>query len=156
MNRNKKTLTSFFSHWIIPTSKDDKHENFNTLVSELSESKATENCALSVLKVNEYVYNAGTRVFDDSFQSLQNSSLCCKEINLWSQWRSVWTEEMWNYKRDTFPWIDCNECKTCSNDSYLGEFRKEWIAISREWHSYILWVIQAHTVHVSSKKDFRA
>ncbi|KAJ8882971.1 hypothetical protein PR048_014810 [Dryococelus australis] len=72
--------------------------------------------------------------------SSPNSDSYCNEMNLQSRRPSVWTEVMWNNKRDALPWIDCKNgrlgCKLCSEVSCRSSFKNERIAISKEWHSY--------------------
>ncbi|KAJ8884226.1 hypothetical protein PR048_016083 [Dryococelus australis] len=140
----QKTLTSFFSRSNISTSEDGEpgeHENPSASVPTMSEDKSYRKLYMVSFKNDECVLlNNGTEGFSDSLQSSSNLDLCCNEKNLQSRWPSVRTEEMWNRKRDAFPWIDCKNgklgCKLSSEVSCLGTFKKERIAISKEWHSY--------------------
>lgn len=58
-----------------------------------------------------------------------------------SKWPSIWTREMWDHKKDAFPWLDCQNgklgCTLCKQVSHLGAFKKERLALtSKEWCSF--------------------
>lgn len=57
-------------------------------------------------------------------------------------WPSIWTAEMWERKKNVFPWLDCRHgklgCKICKEVGQLGAYKEERISISKEWHSYLV------------------
>lgn len=59
-----------------------------------------------------------------------------------NDWPSVWTREMWERKKEAFPWLDCREgklgCSICKNISNLGAFKTERSSISNEWRCYLI------------------
>ncbi|KAK9745505.1 hypothetical protein QE152_g6843 [Popillia japonica] len=57
-----------------------------------------------------------------------SSSSATPDIEIVSKWPSIWSSDMWERKREAFPWLDCKN----------GAFKKERTSISKEWSTFTI------------------
>lgn len=128
-NKKQKTLTSFFSR--------------GTIQSSCESSTFASRDANTLLKPGEssfvqHTETEGICVIDNSL-SVPSSST---EDSTISRWPSIWTEEMWERKKNAFPWLDCINgklgCNVCKEVAQLGTFKKERMSISKEWRLFLI------------------
>lgn len=89
--------------------------------------------------------NVGKITVDDNLWSeplLNSDNQLLKEEIADCKWPIIWTQEMWERKKEAFPWLDCKDgklgCSTCNHVSHLGAFKTERSSISNEWRSYLI------------------
>ncbi|XP_050516420.1 E3 SUMO-protein ligase KIAA1586-like [Diabrotica virgifera virgifera] len=130
--KNQKTLFSFFSK----QPNEDKGEEVNDFGVSLSGKNST---SLRVSSDEKSDLQAGT----ESNSSVSSSSNMHEhdEQNK-SEWPSIWTIDMWERKKEAFPWLGCKNgslgCTLCSTVSHLGAFKKERTSISKEWCTFAI------------------
>lgn len=131
-SKKQKTLTSFFK---VGTTAP-KHVPLSTDSAELvTPSVSTKGVSSCSDFQNEGRPNSNNIESTDSLPSESEPFLSSG-----NEWPSVWTLEMWQQKKEAFPWLDCKEgklgCSICKNISNLGAFKTERSSISNEWRSY--------------------
>lgn len=78
-----------------------------------------------------------------------NSIDCCPNRDQFDRpmvtslkWPSVYNQEMWEWKKEVFPWIESKEgtlgCGVYEHISHLGAFKTQHSSISNEWCSYLV------------------
>jgi hypothetical protein len=72
--------------------------------------------------------------------AVSSSILVTPDSEKVSKWPSIWSQDMWERKKEAFPWLDCKNgllgCTLCSQVSHLGAFKKERVSVSKEWCAY--------------------
>lgn len=131
--KNQKTLFSFFSK---QPNKDEGEE----VNDDLDVSPSGKNCtSLRVSSDGKSGLQAGT----ESNSSVSSTSNMHEQyVQNKSEWPSIWTIDMWERKKEAFPWLGCKNgslgCTLCSNVSHLGAFKKERTSIFKEWCTFAI------------------
>lgn len=119
---NKKTILSFFT-------KQNKDR------SDQSEASASGRTSTLPVPTHDERGLPATTV-----SSHNSSSLITPDTENVSKWPSIWSQDMWERKKEAFPWLDCRNgllgCTLCSQVSHLGAFKKERTSISKNWCAF--------------------